>query len=93
VRGADIVDIEFSSPVGGAAVEALRRMEGTARVLQEADNRLRAYVSRSEDWLPLMMAEAAAHALKVTSVRVTEPSLDDIFLHFTGGSLASGANT
>jgi len=93
VRGADIVDIEFSSPVGGAAVESLRRMEGTARVLQEADNRLRAYVSRSEDWLPLMMAEAAAHSLKVTSVRVTEPSLDDIFLHFTGGSLASGADT
>ena len=93
VRGADIVDIEFSSPVGGAAVEALRRMEGTARVLQEADNRLRAHVSRSEDWLPLMMAEAVAHSLKVTSVRVTEPSLDDIFLHFTGGSLASGADT
>ena len=92
VRGADIVDIEFSASVGGHAVETLKKVEGTARVLQESENRLRAYVTRSEDWLPLMMASASSKSLKVTSVRVTEPSLDDIFLHYTGGTLQNGAD-
>jgi ABC-2 type transport system ATP-binding protein len=92
IRGADIVDIEFSSSVGGRAVESLKGLEGTAKILQESDNRLRAYVTRSEDWLPLMMARASSESLKVTSVRVTEPSLDDIFLHYTGGTLADGAD-
>jgi ABC-2 type transport system ATP-binding protein len=92
VRGADIVDIEFSASVGGNVVEALKNVEGTARVLQESENRLRAYVTRSEDWLPLMMASASSQSLKVTSVRVTEPSLDDIFLHYTGGTLQNGAD-
>lgn len=92
VRGADIVDIEFSVSVGGHVVEALKKVEGTARVLQESENRLRAYVTRSEDWLPLMMASASSQSLKVTSVRVTEPSLDDIFLHYTGGTLQNGAD-
>jgi ABC-2 type transport system ATP-binding protein len=92
VRGADIVDIEFSASVGGNVVEALKNVEGTARVLQESENRLRAYVTRSEDWLPLMMASASSQSLKVTSVRVTEPSLDDIFLHYTGGTLQDGAD-
>jgi ABC-2 type transport system ATP-binding protein len=87
VRGADIVDIEFMAPVGGLDVAAIEKVEGTAKVLQESDNRLRVYVTRSEDWLPLMMSSASSRSLKVTSVRVTEPSLDDIFLHYAGGTL------
>jgi len=46
----------------------------------------------AESWVPKMTDLCYKKNLRVVSVRVTEPSLDDVFLHFTGRALEATAN-
>ena len=92
ISGGDIVEVEFSTLVPPEVMKALKALPGTVRVTQENEVLLKVFVNKSEDWLPLMMASVHAHQSKVTSVRVSEPSLDDVFLHYTGKEPASPAN-
>ncbi len=50
-------------------------------------NELRAKVSRAEDWVPKMASASYSLGAKISSIRITEPSLDDVFIHFTGKTL------
>lgn len=92
IKGGDVVDIEFVTPIQSQVIETLQRTAGTEGVLREADNRLRVHVTKSEDWLPVMMSKIQSQSVKISSVRVTEPSLDDVFLHYTGTALRSEKN-
>ena len=83
ISGGDIVEVQFSTPATPAMVNALTRLPGTVRVVPDAENTLKAFVDRSEDWLPVMMTAVQQLQTKVTSIRVSEPSLDDVFLHYT----------
>ncbi len=84
ISGGDLVEVEFSTLVAQEVLQVIRAVPGTVRVTQESEVLLKAFVNRSEDWLPLMMAAVHPLQAKVTSVRVSEPSLDDVFLHYTG---------
>ena len=57
---------------------------GHLRVVQGGERAIRTFVNRSEDWLPLMMMSMQELGVRVSSIRVSEPSLDDVFLHYTG---------
>ena len=50
-------------------------------------NQLRANVSKAEDWVPRMTSTSYNMGAKISTIKITEPSLDDVFLHFTGKSL------
>ena len=49
---------------------------------------MRAKVSKAEDWVPRMTSASYVAGAKIASIKITEPSLDDVFLHFTGKALA-----
>ena len=83
ISGGDVVEVQFSTRPSAAVLRALEGVKGTVRVVQDADSGLKAFVNRSEDWLPAMMASMQQLQAKVTSIRVSEPSLDDVFLHYT----------
>ncbi len=85
----DIVELEVDGPNGKKIVEELSKLEGTVRVTAVNENQLRAYVSMAEAWVPKMTNLCYQKNTRVLSVRVTEPSLDDVFLHFTGKSLGA----
>jgi tmRNA-binding protein len=74
--------------ISSGALKAISDVPGTVRVTQVSENTLNAFVNRSEDWLPRMMASVQLLGVKVTSIRVSEPSLDDVFLHYTGKEVA-----
>ena len=92
ISGGDLVEVEFSTVISSEVVKTLKTLPGTVRVTQENEVLLKAFVNRSEDWLPQMMASVHALQAKVTSVRVSEPSLDDVFLHYTGKETPKSAN-
>lgn len=92
ISGGDVVEVEFAAPVSAEVVRMLGRASGTVRVSQETETLLKAYVNRSEDWLPQMMAMVQPLQVKITAVRVSEPSLDDVFLHYTGNEMAKMAD-
>jgi ABC-2 type transport system ATP-binding protein len=89
ISGGDVVEIEFSAPVSSELLRAVKAMPGTVRVAEESEAALKVYVNRSEDWLPQMMTSLQPLRAKVTSVRVSEPSLDDVFLHYTEDQAAT----
>lgn len=84
ITGGDVVDLEMSVPVSEEILRTVRDVPGTVRALQGGERSLRTFVNRSEDWLPLMMTAMQGLGVRVSSIRVSEPSLDDVFLHYTG---------
>jgi ABC-2 type transport system ATP-binding protein len=92
ISGGDIVEVQFSTPTPLQLVRAVEGVPGTVRVAQETEKALKVFVNRSEDWLPLMMAAVQPFQTKVASIRVAEPSLDDVFLHYTGDELVKQIN-
>ena len=92
IAGGDIVELEVEAPKDNNIIEELSKIEGTYRVVASNENQLRAYVSMAEAWVPKMTNLCYQKNTRVLSVRVTEPSLDDVFLHFTGRVLGATTN-
>ena len=83
ISGGDIVEVEFSEPVTESVSKAVQGVPGTVRITLLTESTIKAFVNRSEDWLPQMIPAVQAAQAKITSLRVSEPSLDDVFLHYT----------
>ena len=86
IAGGDVVEVDFENPVSGRLAEDLKSLGGSFSLSAERQQ-LRAKVSRAEDWVPKMTSASYNLGAKISSIRVTEPSLDDVFLHFTGKAL------
>lgn len=86
VKGGDVVNVEFASPVEDGTVGAIKGLRGTEDVVLVGPAKLRARVSRSEDWVPAMTSALYGRGVKISSIRVEEPSLDDVFMQHTGAA-------
>ncbi|MEM2118577.1 MAG: ABC transporter ATP-binding protein [Candidatus Bathyarchaeia archaeon] len=93
IAGGDIVELELEQAGGSIKIEQdLGKIEGTAKVVPLENNKYKAYVSIGEAWVPKMTSLCYEKGVRVRSVRVTEPSLDDVFLSFTGRKLEAETN-
>jgi len=88
IAGGDIVELELEpGPNNTRLQEDLKQLKGTASLAPAGENRYKAHVSIAEAWVPKMTNLCFKRKVRLVSVRVTEPSLDDVFLHFTGKAL------
>lgn len=87
ITGGDIVELETDTPDGKSLEQELGRIEGTVKIVRADENRFKAYVSMAESWVPRMTDMCYQNKTRILSIRITEPSLDDVFLHFTGRAL------
>jgi len=87
ITGGDIVELEIDNSDFPNLKQALSQIEGTVKITGLKGNRLKAYVSMAESWVPKMTDICYRNKARLRSVRITEPSLDDVFLHFTGRAL------
>lgn len=93
ITGGDIVEVELEGTENDPSIEKeLSGITGTAKVMTVEKNKYKAYVSIGEAWVPKMTSLCYEKNLLVRSVRVTEPSLDDVFLNFTGRKLETEAD-
>jgi ABC-2 type transport system ATP-binding protein len=93
ITGGDIVELELEpTQHGGENLDGLVGIPGTVKLTATGKNLYKAYVSKAEAWVPKMTSFCYGQNIRVLSVRVTEPSLDDVFLHFTGKKLETPAN-
>jgi ABC-2 type transport system ATP-binding protein len=80
----DAIHIEFAHPEAEESVlEALSRLDGISEIVAEG-NSLHARASQGATAVPGMLAALESNGLKVASVKVARPSLDDVYLRYTG---------
>jgi ABC-2 type transport system ATP-binding protein len=84
IVGGDIVEIQFENDPGQEAVEGLKSFKEVVNVLQVQPSQVRVYLNRVEEIVPQIMNMLMKKNLPITSVHMSEPSLDDVFAHYTG---------
>ncbi len=83
----DVIEILLTGDTQ-VAIADLSKMAVVKQVIPlKPPNKLRLYVDHAETNLPLIMDALVKSGLRVDSVVVKEPSLDDVFLHCTGETL------
>ena len=70
-----------------AAVEALDGLERTSEVSTSEGGRIEIVAADARTLLPELITTAAAAGATISSVEVTEPDLEAVFLHLTGKAL------
>ena len=86
VPGGYLVELQVRNSANGAFAEALKTLSGVVEVKAEND-RVRIYADRVEGLLANAMRLAGEQSVMVTDAHVSEPSLENLFLHLTGRSL------
>lgn len=94
IAGGDVVELLLEPGPNNTEElrEELSMIEGTVNLVVAGENQYRAHVSMAEAWVPKMTSLCYERKARLLSVRVTEPSLDDVFLHFTGKVLETTTN-
>ena len=83
----DGLHVELAEPGGPEAGAAIDRIDGVGEI--EVDGRmLRARAGDGAAALPSVLAALESRQIKVASVKVSRPSLDDVYLRFAGRAFA-----
>lgn len=89
----DSVVLEFADgdAHAGAFAEAIRSEPFISDVVWERE-KLHLYVDKGAERVPRIMHVAAQHGAAVKTLALAEPTLDDVFLKYTGASMVGGGN-
>ena len=78
-------------PNGQTHGDGLRALPGVINAVKMGD-KWRLYAENPSDLLPLIMGYADKHNLRVVSLNMLAPSLEDVYLEITGGEVGSELN-
>jgi ABC-2 type transport system ATP-binding protein len=84
IVGGDIVEIQLEKDAEPKIVEDLKKIKQVVNVLQTKPSSIRLYLNKVEEVVPKIMHSLMKEDVPITSIRMTEPSLDDVFAHYTG---------
>ncbi|MDD5453353.1 MAG: ATP-binding cassette domain-containing protein [Candidatus Bipolaricaulis sp.] len=85
--GGDVITVRFldSGPATLSLVETIRSLPEIVEVSQGEDGITRIVVRQHGDRvIPELFSLAIHHGVRIDSLRLKRPSLDDVYLHFTG---------
>lgn len=83
IPGGDIVEIHLEKDVTKEALEELNQFTEVAKVVSDSKD-LKVYLNRVEEVVPEIMKLFLKRELPILSIHMSEPSLDDVFVHYTG---------
>ncbi len=86
LRG-DSVHIELADPATAGARDALEALGGVSEVTVDT-MAIHARAAEGPRAIPQMIAALEAAGCRVSSVRLAQPTLDDVYLHHTGRTIA-----
>jgi len=84
ILGGDIVEIRLEKEVTQGALEELKNFQEVVDVIAVNPNNLRVYLNKVEEIVPQIMKLFLKKHLPISSIHMSEPSLDDVFVHYTG---------
>lgn len=93
IPGGDVIDIRFEAPVENKTMAELKRLAGIVDLTLVKPTHMRIYLNRAERMLPKIMNVLSILGVGISSINMKEPSLDDVFLHYTGTVLEESQAT
>jgi len=93
ITGGDIVEIQLGNDPPLKVVEELKELKEVVKVLQVKSSNLRVHLNRAEEVVPKIMNMLMKRDVPISSIRITEPSLDDVFAHYTGLTIEEAQKT
>jgi ABC-2 type transport system ATP-binding protein len=84
ILGGDIVDIELGQDASAEIIQDLKGLKEVVDVMQVKPTNLRLYLNKVEEIVPQIMGLFSKRNVHINSIRMSEPSLDDVFAHYTG---------
>jgi ABC-2 type transport system ATP-binding protein len=87
VPGGFLISLKFGGPVPESVAAAARAIAGVTEVRGHATDGLEVYADRGGPLVPQLVSIPDGSSPPVVDVHVSEPSLENLFLHLTGRSL------
>jgi len=87
IPGGDVIDVRAETPVDEKTVAEMKGIAGVVDLAVLKPTHMRIYLNRAEKMLPKIMNRLNELGVGITSINMKEPSLDDVFLHYTGAVL------
>lgn len=84
IPGGDIIEIELGNEPPLAIVDELKAFKEIVEVVQSKPSSMRLYLNKVEEVVPRVMSTLMRKSVPVSSIHMSEPSLDDVFVHYTG---------
>ena len=84
IPGGDVVEVHTTREIPRKVIEKLKNFDEIVEIAVIESNYLRVHLNRAEEAIPKIMEILFNEKIQVSSVNVTQPSLDDVFLHYTG---------
>ncbi len=84
IPGGDVIDIRLQAPAETKTVSDLKGIVGIVSLALVKPTHLRIYLNRAEKMMPKIMQVLSTLGVEISSINMKEPSLDDVFLHYTG---------
>jgi ABC-2 type transport system ATP-binding protein len=84
IPGGDVVEVTLEKEASGKVLEKLKEIPRVVNVLAIKQNHLKIYMNQAEEVLPKITELFVKAQIQVRSIRMSEPSLDDVFAHYTG---------
>jgi ABC-2 type transport system ATP-binding protein len=89
--GNDVIEASLSS-VNEGIIAAFQGLDGVHKVIA-GENDMRLYVAKGEEIMPRIIEIANARNIKVQSISMHKPSLEDVFIHYTGRRIREEAGS
>ena len=87
IVGGDVVEIQFEAEPSPKIVEKLDQFKEVVKITKIKRSTLRLYLNKVEEVVPKIMSALMMEGAVISSIRMSEPSLDDVFAHYTGLTL------
>lgn len=84
IQGGDVIDIRLDAPIEDKALSELKGIGGIVDLAVVKPTHVRIYLNRAEKMLPKIMNVLSVLGVGISSINMKEPSLDDVFFHYTG---------
>jgi len=84
IPGGDKVEIRLEEEVTQEALKKLKEFKEVVSVSTMNLQNLRIYLNNVEEVIPKIMKLFLKNNLPILSINMSEPSLDDVFVHYTG---------
>ena len=85
--GGDVITLELEKPENKPRLCAIYKTNGCASIVSEKEKDIFITVRDGEHQIPHVLALASDAGISIRSVSLRKPTLDDVFIHFTGRAI------